>query len=171
MKKLIEKYREIIVYLIVGVLTTVFCWVVAYIVQFWLDPKDTFQNIVINTLSWVGGVLFSFPLNRKWVFKSKNPNYIGEFIGFSGSRLSTWALDILIMWLFVNVCPPKGLIKWLVSLIGKEMTPDNEATYIYWFAKICISAVLVTIANYIFSKVFIFKKKDEAAETEQKEDK
>lgn len=158
MKALLEKYREIIVYLIVGVLTTIFCWVSAWIFKFWLDSDDAIQNVVINSLSWCAGVLFSFPLNRKWVFKSTNPHVFKEFAGFTGSRVSTWFLDILIMWLFVNVCPPTGLIRWLVELIGKEATPEAMSSYTYWFAKVCISAVLVTIANYIFSKLFIFKK-------------
>ena len=29
----------------------------------------------------------------------------------------------------------------------------------YWFVKMCISSVIVTIANYIFSKVIVFKRK------------
>ena len=110
-KELMIKYREIIVYLIVGVLTTI--------------------------VSWAAGVLFAYPLNRKWVFQSKNKEIMKEFFGFASSRISTLILDIVIMWLTVNV-------------IGMN----------YWIAKIFISAVLVTIANYVFSKLLIFKKKD-----------
>ena len=47
-------------------------------------------------------------------------------------------MDVVIMWLTVNV--------WGMN---------------YWIAKICISAVIVTIANYVFSKLLIFKKKSE----------
>jgi putative flippase GtrA len=82
------------------------------------------------------GVCFAYPLNRSWVFKSHNPQIAKEFMMFAASRLSTWVLDIVIMWLTVNV------LSW-----------D------YWISKICISTVLVTILNYVFSKVLIFGKK------------
>jgi putative flippase GtrA len=84
----------------------------------------------------VVGVCFAYPLNRSWVFKSRNPQIAKEFVMFAASRLSTWILDIAIMWLTVN------LLSW-----------D------YWISKIFISAVLVTILNYVFSKVLIFNKK------------
>ena len=82
-------------------------------------------------------MLFAYPLNRKWVFKSKNPKILKEFLGFASSRVSTLIMDIVIMWLTVNV-------------IGMN----------YWIAKIFISSVIVTIANYVFSKLLIFKKKE-----------
>lgn len=136
-KELMVKYREIIVYLIVGVLTTIFSWGVAYVGKLFLDVDgSSFQNFINNLLSWVAGVLFAYPLNRKWVFQSTNPQILKEFLGFASSRVSTLIMDVVIMWLTVNV--------WGMN---------------YWIAKICISAVIVTIANYVFSKLLIFKKK------------
>jgi len=130
------KYEEILVYLVVGVLTTIVSWGVCFIVErFFLDSSDTVQNFIINTIGWVAGVLFAYPLNRSWVFKSHNPDKVKEFFGFASSRLSTWILDIVIMWVTVNV------LGWN-----------------YWVCKICISAVVVTILNYVFSKLLIFKK-------------
>ena len=137
-KALAVKYREIIIYLIVGVMTTVFSWLACYIAKFFLDPTDTMQNNLINTIGWVAGVLFAYPLNRKWVFQSSNPKILKEFLGFAASRLSTWALELVIMMVTVNL-----------------MNMD------YWIAKIFIAAVLVTILNYVFSKLLIFKKKKE----------
>ena len=136
-KQLFIKYEEIIIYLIVGVLTTVVSWGAAWVAKFFLDDTIVWQNGVINTISWVAGVLFAYPLNRKWVFKSTNPKVLSEFMGFAGSRVSTWIMDIVIMYVTVNVFHMK-----------------------YWIAKICISAVVVTIANYIFSKLLVFKKKE-----------
>lgn len=138
-KELFKKYEEIIIYLIVGVLNTIVSWVACFIAEWlFLNPDISWQNFVINSIGWVAGVCFGYPLNRKWVFRSSNPAVLKEFGGFAASRLSTWLLDILIMWVTVNV--------WNMS---------------YWIAKICISAVLVTILNYVFSKVFIFKKNKE----------
>lgn len=136
-KELYRKYEEIIIYIIVGGMTTVVSWVAAYVATLFLDSTDAWQNFLINTLSWLAGVLFAYPLNRKWVFKSTNPKILKEFAGFATSRLSTWIMDIIIMWLTVNV--------FFMN---------------YWIAKIFISAVIVTIANYVFSKLLVFKKKD-----------
>lgn len=138
-KELMEKYREIIVYLIVGVLTTIVSFAANFIFEHYVfDAEISWQNFMINTSGWVAGVLFSYPLNRKWVFRSKNPHIFKEFLGFAGSRISTWVLDVVVMWLTVNVMSMS-----------------------YWIAKIFISSVLVTIANYVFSKLLIFKKKPE----------
>lgn len=153
MKALFTKYREIIVYLIVGVLTTIVSWTGAYVAGLVLNSEITWQNAIINSFSWLIGVLFAYPLSRKWVFKSTNPHVLKEFFGFAGSRVSTWIMDVVIMWLFVNVWPvPPFLTDWF------GMTPEKAT---YWEAKILISAVIVTIANYIFSKVLIFKKKED----------
>lgn len=136
-KQLCKKYEEILIYLIVGVMTTVVSWAAAYLGKLVLNTDISWQNILDNTFSWVIGVLFAYPLNRRWVFKSKNKKILKEFSGFAASRVSTWLMDIVIMWLTVN------------------MLHMN-----YWIAKIFISSVIVTIANYVFSKLLIFKKKE-----------
>ena len=168
MKKIRElciKYREILVYLIVGVMTTIFCWVLE---RFIFDASKPIQNFLINTIDWVAGVLFAFPLNRKWVFKSKNPAILKEFFGFSASRLTTWALDVIIMWLFVNIWP---FTNWLKGIVNHfEIYPDSDTmdSINFWFVKIFISSVLVMVANYVFSKLLIFKKGAKMNEDEKK---
>ena len=64
--------REIIVYLIVGVMTTIVSWGACLIAGLFLDSNYGIQNFIINTIGWICGVCFSYPLNRKWVFKSRN---------------------------------------------------------------------------------------------------
>lgn len=135
-KVLLKKYEEIITYLIVGVLTTIVSWVTCWVFEITLfDPQVGWENAVINTFGWVAGVLFGYVTNRKYVFKSTNPKIMKEFTNFAGARVSTWILDIVIMYVAVNMI---------------QMD--------YWIAKIFISSVLVMIANYIFSKIFVFKK-------------
>lgn len=147
-KRLIEKYREIIIYLIVGVLTTIVSWGANFICEWlFLDPNISWQNDIINSIGWIAGVLFAYPLNRKWVFRSTNTHIIKEFLEFAVSRLSTWILDIVIMRVTVNVL---------------DMN--------YWVAKIFISSVLVTVLNYVFSKILIFGKKKEKNKEENPED-
>lgn len=141
-RQLLVKYKEIIVYLIVGVLTTIVSWGACFLVEWlFLDPDISWQNDVINTIGWVAGVLFAYPTNRKFVFESRNPHIMREFCGFAASRLSTWMLDVVIMRVAVNV-------------LGLH----------YWIAKLFISSVLVMIANYVFSKVFVFRKKGSGEE-------
>lgn len=140
-KELYRKYEEIIIYIFVGGMTTVVSWAGAFLATLVLDPDSDIQNFVINSFSWAVGVLFAYPLNRKWVFKSASPKIFKEFTEFTASRVSTWFMDIVIMWLTVNVF-----------------------SIPYWIAKIFISAVLVTIANYIFSKFLVFSKKENKKE-------
>ena len=155
-----EKIREIIIYLIVGVLTTIVSWGACFVAKLCgLDSENNIQNFIINTIGWVVGVLFAYPLNRKWVFKSTNPKIMKEIFGFAASRLGTWILDIVIMYVFINLwrifLPVATSLHENISFLSKMNLDDVH----YWFVKICISAVLVTILNYVFSKVLIFSKK------------
>ena len=59
-KELLVKYREVIVYLIVGVLTTIFSWAVLFLGKLFLNVDISWQNFLNNTLSWAGGVLFAY---------------------------------------------------------------------------------------------------------------
>ena len=170
-KELYKKYEEIIVYLIVGVLTTIVSWLACFGAKFFLDSNDSLQNFIINTIGWVVGVCFAYPLNRAWVFKSKNKKILKEFGGFAASRLSTWVLDVVIMWFFINIVSFEGfLIKLLAKLSFVVTDIATQDKIYYWFVKIFISAVLVTIANYVFSKFLAFgkkKKKENVTDEEQ----
>ncbi|MCD8068528.1 MAG: GtrA family protein [Lachnospiraceae bacterium] len=92
------------------------------------------QNFILSLVNWTAGVAFAYPMNRKFVFKSKNPQIFKEASGFIASRLSTMVMDIVMMQIF--------------TVVGLNL-------YIGTF----ITAVFVTIANYIFSKMLVFKKK------------
>lgn len=135
-KELYTKYEEIIVYLIVGVLNTIVSWAAFFICAYTiLDAQVPWQNAALSVISWVVGVVFGYFMNRKYVFKSTDPNIWKEFLQFSGGRISTGLLDMVMMLLMVNVMH------------------INEA-----FSKIFVS-VLVMIGNYLISKLFVFKKK------------
>ena len=138
MKDLLIKNREIVIYVMVGLMTTVVSWVVCFVGKhYFFDVDNSLQSALNNILGWVAGVLFAYPTNRKWVFESKDPRVIKEFTGFAGSRVSTMFLDLVIMWFFHNLLCVN-----------------------YNFSKICISSVLVTVANYVISKYLVFEKKE-----------
>ena len=137
-KELWIKYEEIITYLIVGVLNTIVSWAAFFICAYTiLDAQVVWQNVLLSIISWVVGVVFGYFMNRKYVFKSKEPNIWKEFLQFSGGRVSTWILDAVMMVLMVNI----------LSI--------NET-----FSKLFVS-VLVMIGNYLISKLFVFNKKKE----------
>lgn len=135
-KTLYLKYKEIINYLIIGILTTIFSLAIYYLSVFtFLNPNNGIQLQFANIISWVAGVIFAYFTNRKYVFESKNPNKLKESSKFVSSRITTLFTDMLIMYL------------------GVTLFHFNDK-----FIKI-ISQIIVICGNYILSKLFVFKEK------------
>lgn len=137
-KALLIKYEEIISYLVVGVLTTIVSWgakalATILICQDKMNPNEV-ETTILAIVNWTSGVAFAFPFNRKFVFKSKGP-FWSECGKFWGSRIPTFLLD----WFITMILGPLLGINVIITTLA--------------------SAVLVTILNYIFSKVFVFRKK------------
>ncbi len=134
-KELYLKYKEIVNYLIFGVLTTVISLVVYYMCVFTiLNPENAFQLQIANIISWIAGVIFAYVTNRRFVFESNEKNTIKEASKFVTSRLVTLIMDMLIMFLGVTT----------LHLNDKVIK--------------LISQAVVIVSNYIFSKIFVFKK-------------
>ena len=133
--KLYKKYEEIINYIIVGVLTTVVSWLAYAVCKLFMNVDNAFQMQLAVIIRWIAGVVFAYFTNRKYVFKSKNTNMIKEAFDFTTSRLVTLFLDMFVIWLLPTVF---GVNDWISTFI---------------------SAVLVTVTNYIFSKFLVFNKK------------
>lgn len=136
-KELFKKYEEIIMYLIVGVLTTIVAWGCQFLWNAVVFGNPAYptpgQNLVLSTVNWVSGVIFAYFTNRRFVFKSHD-SMLKEAPKFVASRLSTFAMDVILRQVF-------GFM--------------NVNTYVATL----IIAVIVTISNYVFSKLFVFKKK------------
>ncbi len=134
-KELYKKYKEIINYLIFGVLTTVVSLLVYYISVFTiLNPDNPIQLQIANILSWIAGVAFAYFTNRKFVFKSEEKNKLKEAGKFVSARVITLIMDMLIMYLGVTIL-----------LLNDKIIK-------------LISQVIIIVSNYIFSKLFVFKK-------------
>lgn len=133
--KLLEKYREMIMYLIFGVLTTVVSLAVYYLLVYTiLNPEQAFQLQLANILSWIAGVTFAYFTNRSVVFQSKNENKLKEASSFVLARVVTLVMDMAIMFIGVTLLHGNDKILKLVS------------------------QVIVIVSNYVFSKLFVFKK-------------
>jgi putative flippase GtrA len=130
MIKLYKKYEEVIMYLIMGALTTIVNIVSYYI--FTRLFKIDYQ--VSNVMSWVVAVLFAFITNKIYVFKSKG-DIKSEFIEFIKYRVGTLVLEVILFKVMLDMLNINDLI-----------------------VKIVIN-IIVIVLNYIFSKLFIFKEK------------
>ena len=132
---LIKKYKEIISYLIVGGLATVVSLGVYYGLVFTiLNPNNPVQLQVANICSWIAAVTFAYFTNRKFVFESMNSNILKEMAAFFAARVGTLLMDMGIMFVFVTLL---GFNDKIIKLVVQ---------------------VVVTVANYVFSKFFVFKK-------------
>ncbi|MCH5167042.1 MAG: GtrA family protein [Erysipelotrichales bacterium] len=130
------KNPEIWNYLIVGLLTTVVSLVTYFVVtRTFLDPNEKLELQIANIIAWVFAVMFAYVTNRIFVFKSKNKNIVSELSKFVGSRIASLLMDMSIMFVIVSLLS-------LSDIIGK-----------------IASQIVVTIANYILSKLIVFKKK------------
>ena len=140
MKKLIDLYRkhkEIVNYLIVGVLTTVVSLLVYYgLTLTVLDPEKAVQLQAANVISWIAAVVFAYFTNRRFVFESRSQNMLKEAAAFFAARLSTLVLDMVLMFLLVTLLKCNDKIAKLVVQVA------------------------VIVANYVLSKFLVFKKKE-----------
>ena len=121
--------KEVISYLIFGILTTL----VNIVVYTFCKDVLQIQYLISNAIAWIVSVLFAYFTNRKYVFESHNSLIINELVKFIGARVSTGIMDMLLMWLFVDVLSMQSMI-----------------------SKIIVNVVVV-ILNYIFSKLFVFQ--------------
>ncbi len=130
-----NKYKEALLYLFFGVCTTLVNLVTKWILLLTvINSSNAIQLQVAIIISWIVSVLFAYVTNRKYVFESKSKSIFKEISSFFGSRVVTLVLEMIIMYIFVTVL--------------------NFNVYLFTI----ISQVLVIVLNYVFSKLFVFKK-------------
>ena len=163
MKNLFNKYREIIMYLVFGVLTTVVGFGTYFLImagaEHLLDiPMEDETSVTYITvyviaqiIQWVAAVLFAFFTNRKWVFTEADRSkgtFWRQLILFAGSRVASFLLDLGVTYGCTLL-----LALWIVEppvILGIALTPGIIAKL--------VAAVLVIIANYVLSKLIVFRK-------------
>lgn len=132
------KQQEIIVYLVVGVLTTIVSlgckFLFNIIVYHNAAVHSTLETTILAAVNWTTGVAFAYPVSRVFVFKSHG-KVLPEVGKFVLSRLTTLGADWLIMFVLDTVL---GINVYIAT---------------------AVSMVVVTVANYIFSKILVFSKK------------
>lgn len=127
-----NKVKEILWYGFFGVLTTLI-----NIISFDLLDKAGVAVYLANFIAWVLSVLFAFITNKLFVFGSKSfkPMILfKEMFSFFLARVVSLGIDMGGMYLLLDVFKVKKLL-----------------------SKIVVN-VIVIVANYVFSKLFVFKK-------------
>lgn len=129
----LQKYRETILYLVFGVLSTL-----VNIVSYLFCTRELNINFLeANAIAWIAAVLFAYVTNKLFVFESKNINIvflIKEFTAFVSCRLLSGIIEMVLMYIMINVISIDDFIVKITTNI------------------------VVVILNFIFSKLIIFKK-------------
>ncbi len=127
-----NKYREALLYLFFGGCTTL-----VNIVAFYIVRKFGVSTYITNIIAWFLSVVFAFITNKLFVFESKNTSFKDSFkecFSFFLFRVISLVFDMGIMYLLIDLLN----INEMVSKV--------------------FSNIFVVIINYVFSKLFIFKK-------------
>lgn len=131
---LLSKNRQILLYLIFGVLTTILSFLTYLcLVNSFLNSDNIIELQVANVISWFISIIFAYITNKKYVFSSKS-NSKTEFLNFLSSRVFTLFIDMLIMFIFVSIFHINDLIIKIFSQI------------------------VVILLNYLLSKFIVFKR-------------
>ena len=142
--KLYKRYRELVLYIFFGAMTTLVDMAV-YWPLFFAFPDSPAFIIVANCIAWVCAVLFAFAVNKFIVFSDKKKDLgavASQLLSFAGGRVLSLGIETLLL------LGGDALIKALAC----------EGEIIAYLPKLA-AQVFVVIINYVISKFFVFKKK------------
>ena len=133
-----KKFKEVLLYLLFGGLTTLIS-----LVTYWYFCRIGVDALISNVISWAVSVLFAYVTNSIWVFQARPRNMqerLSQIAGFYGGRVATLLMEEVILF------------------IGIRLLKQNEMVM-----KI-ICQILVLVGNYIISKFLVFRKKDDSGQ-------
>lgn len=135
-KEIYTKYKEIINYLVFGVLTTL----VNFVTYFITAKIIGIDEVISSGISWFCSVLFAYITNKIFVFESKTKG-----IKEVAKEISSFFLARILS----GICCDVGTFAIMVKVF-------NINDIISKF----VTQVMVVIMNYILSKLVIFRKKE-----------
>lgn len=149
MKKLLKKYKELILYVVFGALTTLVNYVVYFGCKMLQIPYQP-----ATVVAWIAAVAFAYITNRIWVFASKTSGVkavLKEIVLFVGARLFSLVLELIIMFIGMDLLSAgERVVVWF-----DKSLPLGE------FVTKTVAQIVIIVSNYIFSKLVIFRKKRE----------
>ncbi len=134
------KYEEKWLYLVFGALTTLVSIVTKLIIFYAVPGNPKWENTCGVVVSWICAVTFAFFTNKKYVFKNETKTrseFFKVFVSFYGARGATLVME------------------WLIFFICCDILDMNQTVITF------ASQVFIFIANYVLSKVFVFRNKKE----------
>lgn len=140
------RYREAIAYILCGGVTTL----VNYAAYFILSGTAGMHYAAANAIAWAVSVIVAYILNKTLVFRAMDwspRTVIRESAQMAGARLATLCLETAVLWLAIDAAG-LGSASWQV--LGLTLTGGAAAKL--------AAGVLVTVANYFISKLWIFTK-------------
>ena len=145
-KEFVIKYYEGLAYLFFGGLATLLNLVVFALFQAMFGTA--FAAGIGNVIDNIICILFAYWTNHTFVFRSENKGRaaLAEFGQFVSCRIATMVLDQASIWLGV-------------SMVGPHVAFAVDNGEIWAMGVKLFSQVIVILSNYVFSKLFIFKKK------------
>lgn len=129
-----EKIRRLILYVVFGAAGTLANVLIFAI----LAEKCGLNYLLANLAAWIFSVVFAFLTNKSWVFGSKSwefPLWLKECALFALARIATCIFDM-------------GYMFAAISVFGWHKTASK-----------IIANIVVIIANYALSRLWIFKAK------------
>ncbi|MBR2085962.1 MAG: GtrA family protein [Oscillospiraceae bacterium] len=158
LKKLYDKFEELIVYIYYGVLTTILNLIVQFAMQFGVMALVSWDAKLETTIStstaWLVAVIFAFYVNKRYVFKSESKaagTLAYEFLTFVGARALSYFMELGIM--------------IVGTFFYHDAATDTDNPWIYFIFKFT-AQVVVTLANYFFSKLIVFRKKKDVPDAD-----
>lgn len=127
------RHESALLYIIVGGMTTAVSVIAQYVPAYMGLPTEA-----NTTISWICAVTFAFFANKVWVFKNREntgKDWISQAAAFYGARAVTYFMELGFMSLTVRVLHQN---EYVMKLIAQ---------------------VFILVINYLFSKLFIFRKK------------
>ena len=147
LKKLLN--RETILYIVFGVATTVVNYIVFHLLYNVLWQQE--NSLIANAAAFVAAVIFAFVVNKLFVFESKSWNAATlkrEVPSFLAGRIGSFGIEEAGLFLAEKVFRLGGVIA--ITLGGTELD---------WITVIKVALAFVVVAlNYVFCKLFVFKK-------------
>lgn len=147
-KELIIKYKELIIYVLFGGLTTVVNLSVFALFSLILGDE---RYLITNVIAWFAAVVFAFITNKIWVFESKSWNarvLAKEVPSFFSARIFSFIFEEAGLFFLVDILSMGELS---VKILSFEISGELIAK--------AIVGVMVVVINYVFSKLVVFKKK------------
>lgn len=167
LKAFLKKEKQLICYLLFGLITTVVSLLAWYLtlhygVAIWADENGDptpFLDILGSTSQWVSGVLVSFVTSKLWVFTEADKGWrvsLRQFTAFISSRLLTYFLEVVINLGAIEALESLNCPSFTLNVFSHGFDVDARL-----WAKV-ISSVIIVFTNYFISKIFVFriKRKD-----------